>query len=177
MSTIDHFISNDALFNSVVEAGVIHSGENTSNHSPIFVKLSLDIDTKVTEFEGSRKKVSWGKSTNEAREKYLVELNERFSQLHIPDCVLCRDVHCSGHEEQIEDYTIDILETVESVAEECLAHSGGVKHKTGKASVIPGWSDQVKPYSEESRFWFAVQQSDGKPGAGSVHDAMIYSKR
>ena len=176
VSTIDHFVSNNALYNSVVEAGGFHSGENPSNHSPIFVKVATEVDTKVTEFNGSRKKVNWGKSTTEARENYAVTLNERLSQLHIPDCVHCRDVHCSSHVEEIEDYTADVLETVELVAKECLAHSGGV-NRSSYPPVIPGWSDHVKPFLEESKFWFAVWQSAGKPRVGAVHDAMIFSKR
>ena len=72
VSTNDHFVSSNAIYNSVVEAGVFHSGENLSNHSPFFVKVVLETDIKVTEFNISRRKVSWGKSTTEARENYVV---------------------------------------------------------------------------------------------------------
>ena len=49
MSTIDHFASNDTLYNSVVEAGVFHSGDNRSDHSPIFAKVVLDLDMKESD--------------------------------------------------------------------------------------------------------------------------------
>ena len=35
-TTIDHFACNEILYKSIVEAGVIHSGENMSNHSAIY---------------------------------------------------------------------------------------------------------------------------------------------
>ena len=40
-SIIDHFCLSQNLYRSVVEAGVVHSGENLSNHSAIFMKLSF----------------------------------------------------------------------------------------------------------------------------------------
>jgi hypothetical protein len=89
----------------------------------------------------------------------------------------CRDVHCTIHTEQIEDYTMALLETVEDVSKECLASSGGGSLESGKPHIIPGWNDYVKPYSEESKFWFATWRSAGKPGFGAIHDAMLYSKR
>ena len=89
----------------------------------------------------------------------------------------CRDVNCTVHGEQIEGYTIEVLEAVESVSRECLAHTGGAGAKSKSGHTEPGWSDYVKPYSEESKFWFAVWWSAGKPGTGALHDAMIFSKR
>ena len=47
-SVIDHFVSNDVLLNAVTEAGVIHAGDNPSNHSPIFAKFKMNgIDPSV----------------------------------------------------------------------------------------------------------------------------------
>ena len=68
LSTIDHFVSNDALYNKVVEAGVIHTGENPSNHSPIFVKLVLDNIDDSNEKVQIKKRVEWNKSTTDAKE-------------------------------------------------------------------------------------------------------------
>ena len=42
VSKIDHFASSSLLYESVLEAGVIHCGENLSAHSAIYAKLSLD---------------------------------------------------------------------------------------------------------------------------------------
>ena len=41
-STIDHFACSELLFKSIKEAGVIHCGENTSNHSTIYTKVSFE---------------------------------------------------------------------------------------------------------------------------------------
>ena len=39
-SILDHFVTNQRVFEAISEAGVIHSGENPSNHSAIFTKRS-----------------------------------------------------------------------------------------------------------------------------------------
>ena len=41
VSIIDHF-SNVPLYDIVKEAGVIHHGENPSNHSPIYVSIQFE---------------------------------------------------------------------------------------------------------------------------------------
>ena len=64
LSTIDHFASNGPLYDSVIEADVIHSGENPSNHSPIFAKVALNIYSKGVETAESKRKVNWDKSTS-----------------------------------------------------------------------------------------------------------------
>ena len=52
----------------------------------------------------------------------------------------------------IEDYAIEILEAVEKSGRQCLPIVGGKKRKKNNGSG-PGWSEHVKPYAEENRFW------------------------
>ena len=40
-STLDHFLVNERLLSVIVEAGVLHLGDNLSRHSPIMMKLDL----------------------------------------------------------------------------------------------------------------------------------------
>ena len=177
VSTLDHFVSNIVLFSSVVEAGVIHDGQNPSNHSPIFAKIAMDNIDIVTENIKTKRKVNWDKSTAEAKKLYLTTLARNLDKLAVPECVQCRDFHCITHMEELEDYTISVLESIEAAAQSSLACTGRSKQAGGQPQAVPGWSDYVKPYAEESRFWFATWQSAGKPRAGGLYDAMIYSKR
>ena len=41
-SIIDHFIGSSTFYNSVVDADVIHSVDNHSNHSPIYIKFNVN---------------------------------------------------------------------------------------------------------------------------------------
>ena len=138
---------------------------------PIVKFLQIDKNIK------SKKRTNWEKSTSEAKERFAGSLSDKLDLLKVPACVQCRDSHCSVHTEQIEDYAMSLLEAVESAAQDCLAYSGGGKQGTGHAKVVPGWSEYVKPYSEESKFWAATWRSASKPRAGALFQAMQHSKQ
>ena len=89
ISTIDHFAGNAVLYNSVLEAGVIHSGENPSNHSPIFTKLDLGNIDITTEKSNNKKRIVWDKSSSEARNNYLTTLGDKLDLLDVPECAHC----------------------------------------------------------------------------------------
>ena len=77
-SVIDHFVGNERVYNCIVEAGVIHSGENPSSHSPIFAKLQFgNIDFSAEEIS-SVKRVSWSKASDEAKQNYINTVNTNF---------------------------------------------------------------------------------------------------
>ena len=176
-STIDHFVGNIATYNSVTEAGVIHSGENPSNHSPIFMKIRLgQLNLKTEKVQGLRR-INWSKSSEESRNLYQTTLANNLDAIAIPDCVTCRDVHCTTHVEQIEEYTMSIMETIEAVAKECLHSAGGGKPNAGAHDIVQGWTQYVKPFCDESKFWHATWYSAGQPRAGPLYDIMSYSKR
>ena len=47
-SVIDHFAVNQALMDKIITAGVVHNGENLSNHEAIFMKIDVGkIDPKL----------------------------------------------------------------------------------------------------------------------------------
>ena len=52
----------------------------------------------------------------------------------------------------MEEYIISVMEAVQSAAMESLPLSGGSKSGPG-SRVVTGWSEHVKPYAEESKFW------------------------
>ena len=152
-SVLDHFASNNALFNSITEAGVIHSGDNPSNHSPIYVKLQLHGIDPTIEKTAHDKRVKWNKATEDAKAKYKETVVEKLANVTVPPGINCRDVHCTAHIVDLEDYTMGILEAVESSASECLPSTGGGKERSFST---PGWSEYVKPFCDESKFWYSV---------------------
>ena len=53
----------------------------------------------------------------------MTSLKDRLSQLSIPDSVSsCTDVHCkqASHREDLDQYTLGVLEAVQQVAEDVL---------------------------------------------------------
>ena len=72
---------------------------------------------------------------------------------------------------------MSIMETMEAVAIECLHSAGGGSPNKGVHDAVQGWTQYVKPFCEESKFWHATWYSAGQPRVGPLHDIMVYSKR
>lgn len=138
-STIDHFACSRRLFPAITEAGVTHSGTNTSNHSAIYAKLAVgNIDLSAEKIEAS-KRIDWSKATEEAKYAYQARLSDQLNNIATPDCVLCTNTHCTDHVEDIERYTMDVLETISTVAGDTLPMSGGGGGTAGHKQAKPGW--------------------------------------
>ena len=45
-----------------------------------------------------------------------------------------------------------------------------------RSFIIPGWNEYVKPFCDESKFWFSVWLSAGQPQEGSLFSVMKESK-
>ena len=73
-------------------------------------------------------------------------------------------------------YTIDVLEAVQATAQECLPISGGGVKSSKSVSRVPGWTEFVQPYYEESKFWQSIWESAGKPAEGQLIQLMRESK-
>ena len=177
-STIDHFAMSQQLFNAVAEAGVLHSGDNMSNHAAIYSKVmvgSLDLRLEIAP---PQERTCWYKASEEAKLNFKLNLAEKLNQIQEPLCFNCSNVHCQcqDHIDSLEDYTLDILEAMETAGTETLPVSklGGLNVKNQK---IHGWNEHVRPYANECRFWHEVWVSAGKPIGGDIFLNMKHSKR
>ena len=183
-SKIDHFVSNQRVINAVTEAGVVHQASNTSNHSPIFAKIKVGELNTSLENATSNKRTKWDSASEEAKEKYRATVANNLKLLETPTCITCLNPHCTQHSEDLEKYAMDVLETVETCAKDSLPTVGGGggqgKHGGGRASHhshIAGWSEYVKPFCDESKFWHAIWMSAGRPSTGHLFDMMMHTKR
>ena len=76
VSLLDHFFISEGLSPKIIEAGVIHHPDNTSDHSPIFCVLnSITISQSSTEAAPGSKKPSWKRASALEKEscKQLLE--------------------------------------------------------------------------------------------------------
>ena len=175
-SILDHFVVSPQFYQVITSAGVIHSGSNPSNHSPIYLKLSVGELDHELESIPSESKISWDKATMDARLQYKNVLGSKLDSISCsPSCVECTDFHCRTHTEDMEEYTMQVLEAIELAGKECLP-SVGKPSFVGRRDPIPGWSEHVKPYKDESLFWFSIWLSSGKPDHGETYQNMRHSK-
>ena len=178
-STIDHLAISQRLFASVTEAGVIHCGQNMSNHSPIYCKLQVEALDHAQEVITPPLRSSWDKASDSARKDFKILLAEKLNTLQLPSCVHCLDIKCQDlhHRDEMEDYTLGLMEAMESAAKESLPTIGGNKKSENKKNKIAGWNQYVKPYADECDFWHKVWTSAGKPIGDYLYHKMKQSKR
>ena len=177
-STIDHFFWNEDLSSSIVDAGVLHSPDNCSDHSPIYCVLKREnIQTDQERSFCSSEKPSWRKASEEKKSNFKLLLNEKLLEIDIPFSVNnCANVHCKepSHCEDADKLIGHLLEAVEDSAKDALP----IK-KTGPAirkNVTPGWKKEVKPFRDKAFFWSQVWTFAGKPIGTVLHTLMKRSR-
>ena len=124
-STIDHFVGSSRVVNCITEAGVIHHAENTSNHSPIFVKLDVGHLHVSVESCTPNPRTSWSKASEEAKNKYRAAVATKLQGIQVPESNNCNNLHCKEHTDMIANYAVGALEAVEAAAVESLPVVGG----------------------------------------------------
>ena len=160
----------------MTEADVIHSADNVSNHSAIYTKLKFDSFDYSTESCVIPRKANWAKASNEAKDNYVHTLNKYLKDIKEPGCINCLDLQCKDHLQDIEGYAVSLLEAIENATTECLPISGGCRAASNSSRGTPGWSDFVKPFAEDNKFWYSVWLSAGKPRKGHIYEIMKRNK-
>ena len=120
LSTIDHFVSNPRVLNAVTEAGVLHNVLNTSNHSPIYVKIDVGQLKVDVEKHKATSRTSWAKSSEDNRLAYSESVRVKLNAVPVFDSLNCTDIHCTVHSDQIENYTLEVVKAIEAAARETI---------------------------------------------------------
>jgi hypothetical protein len=177
VTTLDHFFWSDSLSENVIDAGVLHCPDNQSDHSPIYCVLKYpDIHEEVHEQVHQKPKPNWKKASHEQKDCFKIKLEEKLSQIRIPPSVtMCRNVQCKNedHKEDLDIFTMEMLETVQGVAEDSLhMPAGGGSTSKKEKKHVPGWNEAVKPFREDAYFWHQVWVSYGRPLNTDTHKMM-----
>ena len=175
-STVDHFVLSPRLLPLVVDHGVIHRGDNLSFHSPIWIKLrvgALSLKKRIS--ARSQKKPSWTNASEDHVDAYTESLQARLEAVQIPQSLQCSDVHCQDktHSEQRDSMVLDILCAIVETSYVTLPLYGGKGGGKGAATTCPGWTEEVKPYQKESRYWHDAWVLEGRPRGNWLHSLMI----
>ena len=156
------------MYDAVIEAGVIDDSNNHSGHLPIFTKLSVGKLNLVLEEQERISKPSWDKANQDEREQYKRIIQQLLSDIVPPNvCDNCDSFKCETHAEEVEDYATSICDALDKAAHQCLPLAGGVRPEKSKR--IPGWTEYVKPYQDESVFWHGMWGAAGKPNIGELY--------
>ena len=168
-STIDHFLVNERLLSVIVDAGVLHLGDNLSRHSPIMMKLDLgQLPLQKRVKTSVPRRPSWYKAEQSQLDELTRSVHDKLSSLQAPESLDCCDPHCqdSHHSEERDSLVIDVMSCVIESSHQCLPMSGGGRSSKPDCPIdktIPGWRDIVEPYKQDAVFWHGVWQSADRP--------------
>ena len=167
ISTLDHFVVSNLHSQTILEAGVLHDSENLSGHSPIYLKVDLVKDTSPPEQLHRNPRLNWTKSSQEQRESYSKQLLDFLS---VPketfQCLKCHDSLCNdrNHLAEIDSATRYLMQgLVDSAWSNLESTQGTTGDQASRKFTIPGWNHMVRPYQGESKFWYSIWLSAGKP--------------
>ena len=138
-------------------------------------KLNEDIEVNpnTNESQSSRPRPCWKSATPEQKEYFKENLKTKLEELPIPECLLsCSDCKCKDevHVQETDKFVVEALETLANSADICAPEP--IVPKGRKKHVMPGWTNQVKPFRENAGFWFSVWKSAGRPLNTELHRIM-----
>ena len=173
-SVLDHFAWTPMVGSSVVDAGVLHLPDNSSDHSPIYCTVNMSaINHTDTSPKAATPRPSWKRASPEQKLEFKADLTDKLARIYTPVSALsCQNVHCKDpkHREDLDSYTLEVLETVQAAAEETLP-TPATSNRAGRF-VRPGWLSEVKPFRDKAYFWHQVWKSAGKPLNTQLHTIM-----
>jgi hypothetical protein len=171
-SILDHFILSGILFDKCVNnASVIHHVDNTSDHDPITLQLTLDAKYVGTSKRTFTPRLSWVRATQNDLQNYRSCLGGYLSETVIPtEAILCCDLQCQDctHHNALSKYAEAITDACKRAGEECIPCTSD-RESGGR---IPGWSERVEPVRSKSLFWHGLWIECGRPRTGVVADCM-----
>ena len=173
-SLLDHFFWSSKFSNSVTDAGILHIPGNMSDHEPIYCTFnSTLIEDQLCKPINVKPRPKWGQASLDEKQAFNDNLELQLSEISIPETVSdCNDLHCQdpNHKEDLDQYTLAVLEAIQAAAEESLPSP--VYQANKKRKVIPGWVSEVKPYRDNAFFWHQIWKSCGRPINTEIHRIM-----
>ena len=90
--------------------------------------------------------------------------------------VHCNNPTCSDpdHLGDLDNMYTFVIDSIDSSVNHNIPLSNNVNNT--RDSVIPGWSDYVKPFREDAKFWHAIWVSLGRPLNCEVHRVMKHTR-
>ena len=162
-STIDHFIITPNLKSSVVKYETLPLHSNFSDHIPLLLTLSIDIEYHKTYEREFNPSVAWYKCTDENILQYQKELDLLLLEINpTHEAWKCKDYNCTNHTEYIKSIYSKIVKICKEASGKTLPHTSINKD----IKIIPGWNEYVKEHADRANMWHNIWVNSGRPSHG-----------
>ena len=90
--------------------------------------------------------------------------------------VRCSNPTCtdSNHLQDLDNFYDFVTNSIDSSVKNNIPKAGNIK--TSSKSVVPGWSEYVKPFRDDAKFWHAIWVSLGRPLNCEVYNVMKHTR-
>ena len=164
----DHFLVSASMIGpDLNNYSVLHDGDNVSDHFPIIMSLSVDIQPHLEEtiYQSSKSTLKWDKLTNEQLDNFTTRIQSAVEALPPPPVAIecanqcrCRNSNCLKSLQQEYDALISCLHK---------ADSSLPRYKPGKEK--DWWTEGLSELKNKSIEIHALWIREGRPHQGPIH--------
>ena len=139
-----------------------------SDHVPVSVSFSIDIDLFQREEAKFNPRIAWYKAKPAHIQQYQTKVHDRLSVLldENEELLACSDVTCEEHKHQLMHlYTQTLTALIES-ADKVIPKTK--EPRSSGSTTVPGWSEYVKDARQEAMAWHRLWVQHGRPHHGDI---------
>ena len=163
-SLLDYFFISQELIPFVDSIDILQSGFNLSDHLPIVLSLSIDVEINEIPNDSLPFLINWNKIDNDTRANYENVMDNCLQSVKIPDILHgCKSCNDPVHLINIEQYYNDLVHCIK-VADLQLPRS---KPKSGKSY----WNDELSVLKNDSIVAFDLWKISNCPSSGPLYEA------
>ena len=160
---IDGILLSRSLSDMVLNASISHYGNNVSDHSPVEMKMSIDVDLFQQERNKPTEYIPWSSLSTSDLERYSETMERELKNISVPfHSLLHGSKRCNdtNHINLVERYYNDLLNAIQ-IADSVLPRK---KHGVSKHY----WSEELTRLKHQSTDAFNLWNAAGRPRTGAT---------
>ena len=166
-STLDHFILTNNLFSSVSKYESLFLVDDFSDHVPIKLELSININYSDVVSRAHISSTAWHKCSIYQKQEFINKLDSLLLQINIQhEAIACNGVNCTEHKDFINSLYSNIINYCIS-ADEILPKTKANDHFK-KNDIVAGWNEFVSDHRKNALFWHQYWLDQGRPSQGQI---------
>ena len=173
---IDHFIVSENVMNKVTSYNVLHDVDNLSDHSPVQIilnNINVTYENYISDHVFER--LNWSSASDTNIQHFVSVTDALLCKLSIPWRVLhCRDETCTDCNMEICYFYNKLVDILLHAGKQCIPVVG---HNRSRKRIVPGWSEHVEKYRQQSVFWHNLWVDNGRPKCGVVFQMRSQARR
>jgi len=166
-SLIDHVVVNQNMKDYLTEFYTVDDIDNKSDHISVVANINISVEHFACTKKKHEPKVAWYKASMDDIKKYKVEIDNAIRTMNIPESALkCINVNCVDHQNEIEQYCVDLLKVCLNVGKCVLPSVGNTGEKPKSKQPLAGWDEYVADKKEIALLFHWLWKDAGKPRNG-----------